>query len=218
MAERPVFVPKNSAPFYDVVSIGFKWNGGFAVSQKQKNIKAIHDGFRLLYPDANLLEISSKSLVETGVKLSAFNLMKYVPELEKSIPVENVYQAGKVFVNGCQYTDLMLVSPRDAKRDERLKNSGRLVGFRFDGQDFPLKPESAFYDYIYLNALLENNELLQEISKYNGFTDIEFNPQKSISTQAKSVAVYVSLAELGLTEKIRDYNSFCNLFFKGGIL
>lgn len=212
MAVRPVYIPKNSAPFYDIVNIEFKWNGGFAVSQKQKNIRAIHDGFRLIYPNTNPLEISSKSLIETGVKLSAFNLMKYVPELERSIPVENVYQAGKVFENGCQYTDLMLVSPKNAKRDERLKNSGRLIKFRFNGQDFPLVPESLFYDYIYLNAVLENKELAQKITEYSGFTDIEFNPQKSTSTQAKSAAVYVALSNLGLLEKIKDYNSFVFLF------
>lgn len=212
MAVRPVYIPKSSAPFYDVVNIEFKWNGGFAVSQKQKNIKAIHDGFMLIYPDGKPLEISTKSLVETGVKLSAFNLMKYVPELDRSIPVENVYQAGKVFENGCQYTDLMLVSSREAKRDERLKNSGRLIMFRFNGQEFPLVPESLFYNYLYLNAILENEELSQKVSEYNGFTDIEFNPQKSVSTQAKSVAVYLALSNLGLTEKIRNYNSFCSLF------
>ena len=59
MAVRPVYIPKNSAPFYDIVNIEFKWNGGFAVSQKQKNIKAIHDGLKLIYPEANPLEISS---------------------------------------------------------------------------------------------------------------------------------------------------------------
>lgn len=212
MAERPVFVPKNSAPFYDTVNIEFKWNGGFAVSQKQKNIRAIHDGFGLIYPNANPLEISSKSPLETGVKLSAFNLMKYVPELDRSISVENVYQAGKVFENGCQYSDLMLVSPKDAKRDERLKNSGKLIKFRFDGQEFPLVPQSLFYDYIYLNAVFENPALSDELLRFNGFTDIEFNPQKSVSTQAKSAAVYVALSSLELTEKIRDYNSFVSLF------
>lgn len=212
MAVRPVYVPKNSAPFYEVVNIEFKWNGGFAVSQKQKNIKAIHDGFMLIYPDGKPLEISSKSLVETGVKLSAFNLMKYFPELDRSIPVENVYQAGKVFENGCQYTDLMLVSPKEAKRDERLKNSGRLIKFRFDGKDFPLIPQSIFYNYIYLNAVLENDELAQNLPEYNGFTDIEFNPQKSMSTQAQSAAIYVALHSLGLTEKIRNFDSFISLF------
>lgn len=212
MAVRPVYVPKNSAPFYDVVNIEFKWNGGFAVSQKQKNIKAIHDGFMLIYPDGKPLEISSKSLVETGVKLSAFNLMKYVPELKRSVPVENVYQSGKVFANGCQYIDLLLVSPKEAKRDERLKNSGKLVKFRFECQDFPVIPQSVFYNYIYLNAVLENDELAQNLPEYSGFTDIEFNPQKSMSTQAQSAAIYVALHSLGLTEKIRNFDSFISLF------
>lgn len=215
MAVRPVFITKNSAPFYDIVNIEFKWNGGFAITQKQKNIKAIHDGFTLIYPDGKPLEISSKSLVDEGVKLSAFNLMKYVPEIEKSIPVENVYQSGKVFADGSQYTDLLLVSPKDTKRDERLKNSGKLIMFRFDGQDFPLIPESLFYNYIYLNAILENKELAEKITEYSGFTDIEFNPQKSMSTQAQSAAVFVSLTNLGLTEKIRDYDSFFSLFARG---
>lgn len=214
MAVRPVYIPKNSAPFYDIVNIEFKWNGGFAVSQKQKNIKAIHDCFKLIYPEANPLEISSKSLLQTGVELSAFNLMKYVPELKKSFPIENVYQAGKVFENGCQYTDLMLVSPKDAKRDERLKNSGKLTMFRFSGQNFPLIPESLFYNYIYINAIIENEKLAKKILDFNGFTDIEFNPQKSISTQAESAAIYVALAELGMTGKIKDYTDFYSLFIK----
>lgn len=212
MATRPVYVPKNSAPFYEAINIEFKWNGGFAVSQKQKNIQALHDGFRMIYSGANPLEISTKSLSETGRQLSAFSLLKYVPELNKSIPVENVYQAGKVFANGSQYTDLMLVSPRDAKRDERLKNSGQLISFRFSGQDFPLVPQSVFYNYIYLNALLENEELARELTSFNGFTDIEFNPQKSLSTQAEAAAIYVSLSALGVTEKIKDYDSFVSLF------
>ena len=50
--------------------------------------------------------------------------------------------------------------------------------------------------------------------------NIEFNPQKGMSTQAKSAAVYVSLSNLGLLEKVREYSSFYSLFLnnKGGIL
>jgi len=33
---------------------------------------------------------------------------------------------------------------------------------------------------------------------YSGFTDIEFNPKKSINCQAYSVALYVSLEKSGL--------------------
>lgn len=212
MAVRPVFIPNDVVPFYNVVNIDFAWNGGFAVSQKRKNIDAVHNGFRLKNADGNPLEISSKSVVELGVKLSAFNLLKYVPELNKSIPVENVYQAGKVFADGTNFPDLMFVTPKEAKRDERLKQNGEITGFVFDNQKFPTTPKSLFYDYIYLNAVLENPKLAEELVKYNGFTDIEYNPNKSISTQAKSAAIFVSLYKSGLTDKIKDAEKFKALF------
>ncbi|MDE7363704.1 MAG: hypothetical protein K2N27_02270 [Ruminococcus sp.] len=212
MAVRPVFIPNDAVPFYSVVNIDFAWNGGFAVSQKRKNIDAVHNGFRLKNADGKPLEISSKSAVELGVKLSAFNLLKYVPELNKSIPVENVYQAGKVFADGTNFPDLMLVTPKEAKRDERLKQNGEITGFIFDNQKFPTTPQSLFYDYIYINALLENPELAEELVKYNGFTDIEYNPNKSISTQAKSAAIFVSLYKSGLTDEIKDAEKFKALF------
>ncbi len=218
MAVRPVYIPKKDVPFYETVNIEFIWNSGFAVSQKQKNITAIHDGFRAIYSHANPLEISSKSMQELGKQLSAFSLKKYVPKLGKSISVENVYQAGKVFESDGPFLDLMLVSPKESKRDERLKKSGKLIRFEFDGQVFPLVPQSLFYDYIYINAILENKELAKEIMNFNGFTDIEFNPQKSISTQAKSAAVFVALSEMGLLDKVTDCRQFQILFKTAGKL
>ena len=56
--------------------------------------------FLAAHPDARVLEISSKSMQENGPALSAFALAKYVPALGKSVPVENVFQAGKVFEGG----------------------------------------------------------------------------------------------------------------------
>lgn len=212
MAVRPAYIPKNSPPFYETVNIEFTWNSGFAISQKQKNISAIHAGFQVMHPNANLLEISSKSTQELGKRLSAFSLKKYVPQLERSIPVENVYQSGKVFEFGGPFTDLMLVSPKEARRDERLKESGKLIRFEFNNQKFSLVPKSLFYDYIYINAILESKELAESILKFDGFTDIEFNPQKSISTQAKSAAVFVALSQLGLLDKVTDCKQFQNLF------
>ncbi|MDE6833559.1 MAG: hypothetical protein K2J39_04855 [Ruminococcus sp.] len=52
-------------------------------------------------------------------------------------------------------------------------------------------PKTAFYDYIYIKAVKKSfsDTEIQEIKKYTHFTDIEFNPTKGISTQAKSVAI-----------------------------
>ena len=212
MAKRPVYVTKMEAPFYSAEMIEFDWNGGFAKSQKQKNITAIHTGFKRRHPDKEVLEISSKSMQEYGEALSAFFLKKYVPDLGESIPVECVFQAGKVFEKGGPYQDIMEKTPREAKRDERLRNSGVLVSFWFDGKTFPLIPRTVFYDYIYINALFENPELAAEVMKYDAFTDIEFNPDKSINCQAKAAATFVALTKLGLIDKARNFDTFVALY------
>lgn len=212
MAIRPVFVFNECAPFFKISEVEFKWNGGFAKSQKQKNIQAIHNEFKRNHPEMKVLEISSKSMQDGGELLSAFFLKKYVPSLNKSVPVECVFQAGKVFENGGPYLDLLEKSPREAKKDDRLKTSGNLIRFEFDKKSYPLIPRTIFYDFIYINALFENKELTKTLLEYDAFTDIEFNPQKSINCQAKAAAAFVSLYRMGLIDKVRDFESFLTLY------
>jgi hypothetical protein len=40
---------------------------------------------------------------------------------------------------------------------------------------------------------LHKSELASEVFSYDGFTDIEFNPKKSFSCQARAVAMYVAI-------------------------
>lgn len=208
MAKRPVFAPQEEVPYVRAIETEFSWNGGFAPSQKQKNIRALHGTFLAAYPDARVLEISSKSIQENGPALSAFALVKHVSALEKSVPVENVFQAGKVFERGGPYPDLLVVSPRDAKLDERLRTGGQLTGFVFDGKAYPTEPKTAFYDYLYITALLENPALAETVLSYDTFTDIEFNPQKSLNCQAATAARFVSLHRLGLLKKPFPFEDF----------
>lgn len=212
MANRPVYVPLKKAPFVDVFMPEFTWNGGFAASQKQKNIVALHESFHKRFPDRKVLEISSKSLQDLGVKLSAFNLKKSVPSLGMSIPVECVFQGGKVFSAGGPYFDLYKVSPREAKRDQRLKSSGMLRSFTFEGEIMPLVPRTVFYNWLYVNALIENPEYAEQLLQFDAFTDIEFNPDKSINCQAEAAALFVSLSRLNLVDKCKDFTSFLSLF------
>ena len=81
--------------------------------------------------------------------------------------------------------------PKEAKRDKRLHDSGNLKAFQYQNMEFPLIPKTAFYDYIYIAAVKESftTHELNAISNYNYFTDIEFNPEKSINTQARTVAL-----------------------------
>ena len=183
MATRPAWA------FYrgHVISseFDFNWNGGFAVSQKQKNITALHDAIIKKYGE-NALEISTKSLDEMGRSLSAFNL-----KLD-GVLLECVFQSSKVFEQGGPYRDLLNVSPKEAKRDERLKSSGKLIAFDYDSQRWELEPKTAFYDYIYVKSALSTftvEQLKETLNNYVWFTDIEFNPNKSINSQARSVAL-----------------------------
>lgn len=211
MAIRPVFIESSKPPYFKMVNIEFKWNGGFAKCQSQKNINAIHTAFLSNHPDCGILEISSKSTKEIGTKLSAFSLLKYVPSIDKSIPVECIYQGSKVFSNGGPYTDLYLKSPKEAKTDGRLKSSGELIGFHFESIDYPLGNDFTFYDYIYISALNENPILAGEIIKYSAFTDIIFTPQKSINCQAKSAAIFKSLYNNDLLDTATDFVKISSL-------
>ena len=49
---------------------------------------------------------------------------------------------------------------------------------------------------------------------YDAFTDIEFNPQKSINCQAEAAAVYVSLRKQGLLEEaLKNKDSFKEIVY-----
>ena len=201
MAKRPAWTIENGK----IISKDFEfaWNGGFAISQKRKNINALHQAIE----DATgqtALEISSKGEVELGNQLSAFNMKT------TGVFIENVFQASKRYENGGPYLDLLDVAPKDAKRDERHKISGKLVAFVRNGEDWPLEPKTVFYDYIYVLAVIENFGCELDINEYNWFTDIEFNPGKSINCQARAVAIYKLIQEKAAFNVLNDRSAWIN--------
>jgi hypothetical protein len=107
--------------------------------------------------------------------------------------LECVYQGSKVFQFGGPYTDLYKVSSRESKRDPRLKTSGDLIGYRFEGREWDVYPVSGFYDWLYLGVLDKNPELGDQLLQYDGFTDIEFNPRTSTNCQGRTCSLYVSM-------------------------
>jgi type I restriction enzyme M protein len=212
MAHRPIFIATGDSALYSALNAEFTWSSGFALSQQRKNVSAMHEYFKRLYPDKQILEISGKSTEKCGIDASAFSLKKYVPSLGISVEVERIFQSSKVFREGGPYNDILQKTPKEAKQDERLKNSGPLVKFIFEGSDYPIFPKTAFYDFIYINALLENHEVANKLLKYDAFTDIAFNPQKSINCQARAAAIYVSLVRRKLIEKALNFSEFLKLF------
>lgn len=196
MAERPVFLPNFSSELLVKTQfINFQWHPGMAPSQKRKSIKSLHEAARKEGICEHPLEISSKSPEEIGVQLSAFNLSTRTKKQDRSFTVETAYQSSKIFKNGGPYQDLLYGTSLAAKKDPRLKESGDLIGFRFFGIDWCLEPQTAFYDWLYINTLRKNTWATEALGKYDAFTDIEFNPQKSINCQAYSVALYKALEQ-----------------------
>lgn len=136
MAIRPAFYVKDS----NVVSrdVSFEWFAGFSLAQKQRSISAMHNALIDADSSAVPLEISTKGNDPLGVKLSAFNL-----KLD-GYALENVFQSSKVFENGGPYRDLLDVHPKEAKRDERIRNSGRIVDLTMPKMTFRQSPKLPF--------------------------------------------------------------------------
>lgn len=194
MATRPIFIPEvTNLGLVRVENVNFTWHAGMAKSQKQMSMRSLHAAAQNLYPKARILEVSRMSDQSLGAQLSAFNLTFKPDGYANVVSVECAFQASKIFERGGPYLDLLAASPADAKGDPRLKESGRLIGFRFLDEDWSNKPPTAFYDWIYINALSQKPSLCEGVLNYDIFTDIAFNPEKSINCQAGAVALYVAL-------------------------
>ncbi len=208
MAVRPVFEVTSKKPFFKEAEVEFVWNKGLNINQRRKNVVAVHNAFNGLYPEKRILEISSKSLQSEGLPLSAFKLRKYVATLDRPLEVENIYQGGKIFENGGPFLDMYNCTAMQAKKDDRLHSLGKVVGFYFEGKIYSPEFYDSFYNWLYINALLENPELSDPLFGFDAFTDIAYNPKKSKSCQARSAAIFVSLAKTGLIDAAKDFDEF----------
>ena len=55
----------------------------------------------------------------------------------------------------------------------------------------------ALVHYLYCSFLAKHKEWAVSLYKYAGFTDVEFNPHRSINCQARSAALFLSLMKRG---------------------
>ena len=216
MAERPVFVSQLSDNFFfNEELIEFEWFAGMSVSQKQKSISSLHDeaskkGIQ------TILEVSTKSDNELGSKLSAFNL-SFINQIGNEIFVESAFQGSKVYATDGPHTDLYSKTPIEAKRDPRIDNDKQIIGFEYFGESWANEPKTLFYDWLYMYALQFNiehsgDDIYKSILDYDAFTDIEFNPKKSLNCQARACAVFVSLYRKNLlVSALKNRKSFLKI-------
>jgi hypothetical protein len=203
MASRPFFIPNNNKDeLVKTELVEFKWFSGFAKVQKQKSISSFHENISKQFKYNKILEISTKSEDKLGVKLSAFNLKINFKDNEYFL--ESLFQGSKVFLNEGPYEDIYKKESIDAKKDERIKRSD-LKEFSFFGEKFTL--EFDFYSWLYFLALKQNKKLTSEILNYQAFTDIEFNPEKSLNCQAYSAALYSSMITNNILNVDKEYQN-----------
>ncbi len=207
MATRPVFfVTTPAEAWVRVEEVSFQWFPGMSLAQKRRSIDAMQAAAHTLAPGKSLLEISTKSAEADGRALSGFELC--LEAHGKRMAVESLFQGSKLCRAGNgvagPYQELYAGDAVDAKRDPRLAHC-HLAGFRLFDEDWPLAPwppgpgrkdalpPSAFYDYLYFRALLQQPALAAKACGYDGFTDLEFTPGKSDNCQAFSAALFAAL-------------------------
>lgn len=218
MAERNVFVSKKEYPFFEEIHVEFDWFGGFALSQKRKCEIGLHNNFLLEYPNQKVLEVSSSSLSKLGTQLSAMKLMKRT--LKGVTTAESAFQSSKIYMDGGRqvgpFPEYLFLEGRECKKIVKEKSKGfRLYKYEFDGMSFSV-PEfhrSLFYDYIYLNSLLEEeNTIVKERLLDRGYTAFTDLATKSLNSQARSCAIFVGLVSAGLIDEVKEYDSYLKLF------
>lgn len=203
MANRPFFIPStNKENLVETKTVEFKWFSGFAKTQKQKSVLSFHENISKEFKFDKILEISTKSENKLGIKLSAFNLK--INFEEKEYFLESLFQGSKIFSDQGPNTDLYEKEPIEAKKDERIKRSD-LKEFSFFGEKFSL--DFDFYSWLYFIALNQNKSITKDILEYQAFTDIEFNPQKSLNCQAYSAALYSAMIKNELLETNKIYST-----------
>ena len=101
-----------------------------------------------------------------------------------------------------------MVSGKDSKKKVKEASKG-LHSYRYFFEDtYFYAPEyhiSLFYDFVYMNALLEdsNADVMRQLveGEYTAFSDLA---TLSLNSQARSCAIFVGLYKAGLLDEIRN--------------
>lgn len=67
-------------------------------------------------------------------------------------------------------------------------------------------------DWLYIRALAPYKAWIAKNVVYGGFTDIEFNPKKSVNCQARAFAEFLAILDRGVVERVHeDFLYFASL-------
>ena len=214
MAKRYIYFV-NKKNHYNKQLFSFQWFSGFSVSQYRKSSISLINSFHQKYPKLKILEVSSASSKNLGIQASALNLT-ITSKKGINYSVEQLFQAGKVFEKAGSQLNLLKFNSRELKKKIKIiSKNDKLIGFNLFNHSFPLEPKTFFYNWLYIHALQQNKNIAQQILKYDAFSDIYFNPQRSINSQAEACARFVSLSRQNLLlVALNDFNSFKHYVYK----
>lgn len=218
MAEKSVFAGKTEYPYFEEEHAMIDWFGGFALSQKRKCEIGLHQNYLKEHPGEKILEISSSSTQSLGAKLSAVYLPKRTKEGDTT--VESAFQSSRIYSDGLRsvgpFPKWLFLPGKECKKLVKAASGGmHSYQYLFDGMTFyaPAHHISLFYDFLYLNALLEpENKKVKDLllqGGYSAFTDLA---TKSLNCQARSAAIFTGLVKAGRIDEVTDYHSYLKLF------
>lgn len=181
---------------------------------KYQLVHFLHERFLSVYPDCEILEVSTRGDKDEGKALSAFNLCYTLKKSQRKISVESAYQGSKVFTDGSYYPELFDVNPYKAKMDKRLW--GKQIAYHiFYGQRFDLYPPTLFYNWLYLKTLQQNPQVWDTIKEYNAYTDTAGDMKRSLCCQARSCAIAHSLFKLNsFEEALENLDNFKKIVYR----
>lgn len=213
MAKRLYFIAKPS--FQGLIvekTIHFEYYRGQNLNQKHKSIESMHHAIRAFESGGKILEVSTVSPDPLGKKLAGVFLLGK-NENGSEVPVMTIFESAKVFERGGPYRDLLEKDPSEVAKDERLINSGRLLGFHYQNESYSLSPRNLFFDWIYMSALYKEKALHEEIAQYDIVTDIEYSMNNMFASSARACAYFISLSHAGLLdESMKNIDSFSKIY------
>ncbi len=133
------------------------------------------------------LRTTSRGVYEVRGEVGATSRAAFSLKVNSSqygdISLEAAYQGSKVFERG-PFNRSHTVEAREAKKDPRVRDSGRIVAFRFDDMDFPTKPEQRLRLAVLTCHLSSTVSRLRESrqDRYAGFTGHRVQPRKARRT------------------------------------
>ena len=141
-----------------------------------------------------VLEISSRSAEMFGRSLSAMNLRAPGREGDRGVSVESVYQAAKCYGAGGP-AERPSPNGYEAKRiDRQRRAAGSLRGFQHKATFWPAVSGSAFYDRLWIKAVVTiHADRIEDLKSYDAYSDQFHRPGRSVACQARSAAMLVGL-------------------------